>query len=123
MERLEWDCFVDETKEKIKEVCDTLNGDDDNTVNNVVVWFHAEWCNPCKRIEPEVLELVQRVTNTKKTMLFYDVLVPSDDIEKNELKELWGFQTIPTFFIVDVKDETITEKKWGEFKDFALSSN
>ena len=123
MERIEWDFFASETKDIVMNKIVEKKEDDTNTKRIVVVWFHAEWCNPCKRIEPDVLKLVEEVGSSESSLCFYDIMVPKDDIEKNELKDTWGFHTIPTFFCIDVNTEEITERKWEEFKDFALSSN
>jgi hypothetical protein len=49
-----------------------------------------------------------------------DIQVPHDDFDKEELKELWGFQTIPIFFVKSKKGETSTPMKWESLKEFVI---
>lgn len=82
MEPIVWDMFVDETKEKVsatwKEVEST------NTKRGLILWFHAEWCKPCCRLEPEVKSLME--SEEGQRWKWMDIRVPQDAIEKEELK-------------------------------------
>ena len=90
-----------------------------SNMNTVVLWMHAEWCGPCRRIEPKVNELV---TNTADKIEWFDIMVPKDDFEKYELKETWGFETIPCFFVwkkesKDAEPVFTGPIKWDELND------
>jgi len=68
--------------------------------NKVIFDFYADWCQPCKMMEP-ILENIENTT---------DIKVVKIDVEKeSELAQLFGISSIPT--IVFYKDgEKITEK-------------
>lgn len=118
MERLEWDCFPSEAKDGIE----SRDWSKEN-IETVVVWMHAEWCGPCRRIEPEVHSMVSSVMERTNKVKFYDSMVPKDDFEKEELKELWGFTTIPVFFVMDTNTMKWEAMKWDSFKQCALFYN
>jgi thiol-disulfide isomerase/thioredoxin len=77
MERLTWDMFAQETK-------DTLESRDweSEKVKYVIVWMHAEWCAPCRRLEPDVVKEVEMMGDTREDVKWFDIMVPKDDIEK-----------------------------------------
>ncbi len=78
-----------------------INVDEITKTNNKVVFdFYADWCQPCKMMEP-VLENVEKTT---------DIKVVKVDVEKErELAQLFGVSSIPT--MVFYKDgEKVAEK-------------
>ena len=54
-----------------------------------VLYFTAEWCNPCKKVRPIVEELNRDLADT--TFLFIDA------DEERELIETFEVRSIPTF--------------------------
>ena len=78
-----------------------INVDEITKTNNKVVFdFYADWCQPCKMMEP-ILENVEKTT---------DIKVVKVDVEKErELAQLFGVSSIPT--MVFYKDgEKVAEK-------------
>lgn len=78
-----------------------INVDEITRANNKVVFdFYADWCAPCKMMEP-ILEDVEKTT---------DIKIVKVDVEKeSDLARLFGVQSIPT--MVFYKDgEKIAEK-------------
>ena len=68
-----------------------INVDEIIRANNKVVFdFYADWCQPCKMMEP-ILESVEKTT---------DIKVIKVDVDKeNELATLFGVKSIPTMFL------------------------
>jgi thiol-disulfide isomerase/thioredoxin len=117
MEQLTWELFPSETRDTIE---GQLSAYKENNIQYVIVWFHAEWCGPCRAIEEDVRDLVDYVNQTSRIdWKWYDIMVPKDVIEKTELKEIWGFKSIPTFFVLEVNTETWNQYKWCDFQEFA----
>ena len=78
-----------------------VNIDETIKANNKVIFdFYADWCHPCKMMEP-ILESVEKTT---------DIKVVKIDVEKeSELAQLFGISSIPT--MIFYKDgEKIAEK-------------
>lgn len=111
MEDITWDMFASETKDRDwNQLCD------ESGVAYVFVWIHAEWCAPCRRLEPEVTSLRTSCSVGR----WMELNVPQDDIEKEDLKTTWGFSTIPVFFVYSRSSETWKQMNWESFKEFAL---
>ena len=115
MESITWDMFVDETKERIDVLQECLSED----YRGIVIWFHADWCGPCERLKPSVKELMDSEEGT--CWKWVDIMVPHDPFEKEELKSLWGFKTIP-FFVVWDRNEN-RGMKWESFKQYLITQN
>ena len=65
--------------------------------NDVVLLdFYADWCGPCKRIAPQVHELVERyATGPNRRLVLCSINV---DTEQNEdVVGAYGVQAMPTF--------------------------
>ncbi len=72
-----------------------------------VIKFGAEWCGPCRMMEPTITQLMQKY-NTEDS----DVTVLDIDIDKNsELAMEYNIKTIPT--MVFKKDGVFVEKTTG----------
>ena len=114
MQNLQWDMFASETKDRDwQKICQ------ENNYGHIVVWLHASWCKPCCKIENEVNKLV----TTNSSIGWFDIQVPKDNFEKEELKEVWGFETIPVFFVFTLKSKTWEKMNWDSFKQCALFVN
>lgn len=59
---------------------------------NTVLYFTAEWCNPCKRTRPLVEELNKDQSETR----FYIIDVDSE----MEMTEDFGIKSVPTFVVM-----------------------
>ena len=64
---------------------------------NIVLYFTAEWCNPCKRTRPLVEELNKDQSETR----FYIIDV---DIEM-EMASDFNVKSIPTFVVINDNQE------------------
>ncbi len=58
----------------------------------VLVDFHADWCGPCRALEPVVEELAQELAGRLK-------IVKLDVDQHNELSLRYGVQSIPTLIL------------------------
>ena len=67
-----------------------------------IIDFYADWCPPCKRVEPVVKELAGVY---KGKVLFYKI----NTDEERELARSFGIQSIPTFFFISAKGEVRIE--------------
>lgn len=70
---------------------------------NTVLYFTAEWCNPCKKTRPLVEELNKDQSETR----FYIIDV---DIEM-EMAADFGIKSVPTFVVM--KDNTEVHRTTG----------
>jgi len=77
-----------------------------------VLYFTAEWCNPCTRVKPIVEEI-------NKTSITKFILVDAD--ENTQLVEDFGIKSIPTYILIEdgkeIKRMSSTKTK-QEFLDF-----
>lgn len=77
-----------------------------------VLYFTAEWCNPCQRTRPVAEEL-------KREGLVDFIFVDADS--EIELIEKFGIKSIPTYILIDEGIETKRmngAKTRNEFLDF-----
>lgn len=73
----------------------------------VVVDFFAEWCNPCKRMQPILQEIKNTVGNS--------VTILKMDVDKNQYyANKYSIQSIPTMIIF--KNGKIVWRKTGLIK-------
>lgn len=73
------------------------------TNKKIVLYFHAPaWCPPCQAMEKNTLpkEIVQ---NALKKYIFY---ITDTDLDKKTTQQ-WNIQSIPTYFIIDDKENKI----------------
>jgi thioredoxin 1 len=70
---------------------------------NIVLYFTAEWCNPCKRTRPLVEELNKDQSETR----FYIIDV---DIEM-EMASDFNIKSVPTFVVM--KDNAEVHRTTG----------
>jgi thioredoxin len=59
-----------------------------------IIDFYADWCGPCKKVEPILKELAKEY---KGKVSFYKINVD----EERELASLFGIRSIPTYLIID----------------------
>lgn len=64
---------------------------------NTILYFTADWCNPCKKVKPIVEELNRE--QTEKRFYIIDV-----DIEM-EMTQDFKIQSIPTFIVMNDNTE------------------
>ncbi len=70
----------------------------------VLVDFHADWCQPCRALEPTISELAERYAGR--------VTVGKVDIDANpELATRYGIQSIPTVLLFN--DGRVAQKFVG----------
>ena len=59
---------------------------------NIILYFTAEWCGPCKKTRPIVEDLNHDQTETR----FYIIDVDSE----MEMAEDFGIKSVPTFVVM-----------------------
>ena len=59
---------------------------------NTILYFTADWCNPCKKVRPIVEEL-------NKEQIVAKFFIIDADIE-NEMVSDFGVKSIPTFILI-----------------------
>jgi len=86
---------------------------------NVLLFFTATWCGPCKQMKKEVIPDVDvsKVLNEKFILYYCDV----DTKEGQELKVRYDvLNGIPEFIIVNGSEEIVNRRKGGMDKDTFL---
>ena len=68
-----------------------------------IIDFYADWCAPCKRVEPVLKELAGVY---KGKVLFFKVNIDND----RELARTFGILSIPTYFFISAKGELRTDQ-------------
>lgn len=58
-----------------------------------VLYFTADWCNPCKKVRPVVDEINREYSNAKFITIDADIEL--------ELVEKFGIRSVPTFILID----------------------
>ena len=115
MESIQWDTFANETEDKVEAIHQHLDSSD----LGLIVWFHADWCGPCRRLEADVQSLV--ASESGRRGKWADIQVPQDDFEKEELKDLWGFKTIPMFYVRGIGNQPEPHlRQWESLKEFVI---
>jgi len=61
-----------------------------------IVDFYADWCGPCKTVEPILKELAKQY---KGKVMIYKVNIDNE----RALASAFGIQSIPTYFFIPVK--------------------
>ena len=63
-----------------------------------IIYLTANWCGPCKRIYPLILEVINKLSKEyNKKFIFYKA-----DIDKNDLlSEIFNVQSVPTFILIN----------------------
>lgn len=79
---------------------------------HAVVYFTAEWCNPCKQLKPHYAKVAVIDSDTN----YY--LVDVDQIPAQYLTE-YSIQSVPQIF--EMNNGTITKKIIGRTSDAILS--
>ncbi len=67
-----------------------------------VLYFHADWCSPCKQVKPAVQRMKDEGVN-----------VVEIDIEKDENAELVSFlqiYSIPAFSVIEDRKEILNQR-------------
>ena len=73
-----------------------------------IIYLTANWCVPCKRIYPLILEVINKLSKEyNKKFIFYKA-----DIDKNDLlSEIFNVQSVPTFILIN--NEVIIDRFTG----------
>lgn len=58
-----------------------------------VLYFTADWCNPCKKVRPVVDEISREYSDAK--------FITIDADTELELVEKFGIKSVPTFILID----------------------
>ena len=75
----------------------------------IVLFFTATWCGPCKVMYP----LIEKLSESMNTCKFYKIDVDETDTE--DIVDLYGVQSMPTFFFI--KNGDVQEKLKGANKE------
>lgn len=80
----------------------------------VLVDFYAEWCGPCKMMEPMITELAKEFDGK--------VLIGKMNVdEESETPQSYGVQSIPTFAFIK-NGEVVEKLVGGQSKSTMLAS-
>ena len=70
----------------------------ESTNKLAMIEFSANWCSPCKKIAPKILELSNKYNNIN----FYSINI--DDSSSSELVDKYNISAVPTFIYIFNKD-------------------
>ena len=59
----------------------------------IIFYFTASWCGPCKRIYPELLDIIEQVDSEEILIFKVDI----DDEDNNEICEKCSIKSVPSF--------------------------
>jgi thioredoxin 1 len=57
-----------------------------------ILYFTADWCNPCKKVRPIVDDL-----NREQTKVKFQIIDVDDEME---MARMWNVSSIPTFVVI-----------------------
>jgi thioredoxin 1 len=77
----------------------------------IIFYFTASWCGPCKRIYPDLLEIIKQLDPEKIIMFKIDI----DDSDNNEICEKCNIKSVPSFILF--KDRTYIDSVKGADKE------
>jgi hypothetical protein len=75
-----------------------------NDVDNLILYFTASWCEPCKKTKPIVEQL-----NLDQTIVRFFII---DAEYAKEMATDFGIDTVPTFILI--KDGAVVERTSGQ---------
>jgi len=82
--------------------------------------FYADWCNPCKAMNP----IIEQLSDEFKNMRVEKINV--DDERNNKIVSHFGVKSIPTLIFTDVKGDIkftlIGLKSYDEIKNLLLNN-
>ena len=91
----------------------TFDVDISSTSLTIIVDFWAEWCGPCKQIEP----ILEEISNEKKDL----IKILKLNIDQNPITpQKYGVRGIPTLMMF--KDGKLIDTKVGSLPKSALDS-
>ena len=77
----------------------------------IIFYFTASWCGPCKRIYPELLDIIKQLDSEKILMFKIDI----DEEDNNEICEKCNISSVPSFLLF--KDRTYIDRVKGADKE------
>jgi len=76
-----------------------------NKFEKYILVFSAQWCDPCQKLKPELVNYVNTVNNEKTLLVYLDA-----DIFEDFMMDL-GVVKIPTFIVYDSYDNLFNDNK------------
>ena len=93
------------------------NFEAETSKGTVLIDFYADWCAPCKRMMPKVMEAAEHLKGK--------ITVAKINIdESRELAEKFGVRSIPTFVLIKdgkVVNQSVGSKSTNDLVSFAES--
>ena len=77
----------------------------------IIFYFTASWCGPCKRIYPELLDIIKQLDSEKILIFKIDI----DEEDNNEICEKCNISSVPSFLLF--KDRTYIDQVKGADKE------
>lgn len=73
----------------------------------IIFYFTAGWCGPCKRIYPDLLEIIKKIDSEQILMYKIDI----DNEDNNEICEKCNISSVPSFLLF--KDRNFIDRVNG----------
>ena len=74
---------------------------------HIIFYFTASWCGPCKRVTPQIEQIMKHFDSNKIQIYKIDI----DNNENDELCNKCHIESVPTFILL--KDRTIIDSVKG----------
>lgn len=88
----------------------------------LILKFTAEWCNPCKSIQPFVNEFIQQIQNNNLNIIYYEIDIDESIDLYIKFKKMKMLNGIPAIFLYD-GNQTIDPDKWYIPHNSVLGAN
>lgn len=90
--------------------------------HKLIIKFTADWCNPCKTIQPLVNEFIQQIRNNDLKIIYYEINIDESIDLYIKFKKFKLLNGIPAIFLYD-GNQTIDPEKWYIPHNSVLGAN
>jgi thioredoxin 1 len=83
-------------------VLSTTNNNDTNQQATIICKFTAQWCKPCKTIQPYFESLVSKITKNDSSKYNHNIKIVIVDVDVcDDIASMYNIITLPTFITIE----------------------